>query len=309
MVPPTSPTQNTLVDEQPSTQAPTPESFVAELAGMALRHRAVRHPYLRALREGTLPDLRWALVAGVAACWAAARVMRGRLPSVLLTALIALPLCLAFHALVVVEIPTVWFFLPAFAVAAWIGSWRHGRLERVAAPTLGLATVGVALALVPRAVEAGLFERVEEPAPEFGLIDAESGAAVEPAALKGKLVLLDFFGTWCGPCIAALPEIERVHATFAGDPRVQVAAVCTNALGDTAEAALAFGKQHALPYPVWFDAEGRAHTAFGFTGVPSLVLLDASGRVRLRHEGYNPSEDLAGNLERIMTELLDAGPR
>jgi pyrroloquinoline quinone (PQQ) biosynthesis protein C len=61
MAPPTSPTQNTLVDEQPSTQAPTPESFVAELAGMALRHRAVRHPYLRALREGTLPDLRWAL--------------------------------------------------------------------------------------------------------------------------------------------------------------------------------------------------------------------------------------------------------
>ena len=66
--------------------------------------------------------------------------------------------------------------------------------------------------------------------------------------------------------------------------------VASDAGGDTPERFKSFVGRRHITLPLAYDLGGKAHAAFGFTGVPALVVLDRTGRVRLTHEGYNASE-------------------
>jgi thiol-disulfide isomerase/thioredoxin len=103
-------------------------------------------------------------------------------------------------------------------------------------------------------------------------------------------VVLDFFATWCAPCIAELPELEEVRRHFAGRDDVTLLVVANDSGNDTRDSIRAFVAKRGLELEFAYDPGGKAHKAFGFAGLPGLVVIDRAGRIRLTREGYNSAE-------------------
>ena len=98
--------------------------------------------------------------------------------------------------------------------------------------------------------------------------------------LGTRPVVLNFFASWCAPCIEEMPAFEQVHRSL-GD-RVAIVGM---AYRDSAEDALATVARTGVTYPTYADAEGSALTCFGGTSMPATVFIDAAGEVVDVHSG------------------------
>ena len=139
-------------------------------------------------------------------------------------------------------------------------------------------------------------------APPFTL-QPISQSPVPIRSTPGKILVLDFFATWCSPCIAELPELERVRADLQTSRDIEFVLVGTNSGGDTPERVRAFAQRRQISLPVAFDPDRKTMRAFGLSGFPNLVVIDRTGRVRLTHTGYNSSET---SFRRDLTQLLQS---
>jgi thiol-disulfide isomerase/thioredoxin len=138
----------------------------------------------------------------------------------------------------------------------------------------------------PRAAGAGL-ERLQvhdrsRPAPAFMLRDAD-GAEVMAEAFAGQGVVLNFWATWCPPCIEEMPALERLHAALAADRIVVVAA--SQDRGGVPVVQGFYDRVRITGLPIWLDPRGAAARAFGARGLPTTVILDREGRELARLEG------------------------
>jgi len=140
------------------------------------------------------------------------------------------------------------------------------------------AVVAVAFGYVRLAQNKGYALRKGSAAPGFDLPSLD-GKAVDLASYRGKVVVLNFWATWCPPCVAEMPSLERLHRTL-GPEGLAVVTIST----DEDEAALrAFVKEHALTLPVLRDPGGRGPaSAYHTTGYPETFVLDRSGAL-LQH--------------------------
>jgi len=118
---------------------------------------------------------------------------------------------------------------------------------------------------------------------------------------SGKIVVIDFFSTTCVPCIAELPHLIAARGDLSDRSDVQFVVVASDKGDDTPEKFRAFAQRKHLTLPLAFDPEGKAHDSFGVTGVPAIVILDRTGRVRLTHEGFNPAE---ANFRRDLVQFI-----
>jgi thiol-disulfide isomerase/thioredoxin len=121
----------------------------------------------------------------------------------------------------------------------------------------------------------------------FAFPQQPSPAAVRSATLdlRGKAVLVNFWGTYCGPCLKEMPRVIETHRKFA--PRgLETVAVAVRQ--DEAEKVAAFAHEHALPFEVVYDASGEIAREFGKVRVtPTIFILDREGRVLAKAVG-NP---------------------
>jgi thiol-disulfide isomerase/thioredoxin len=155
---------------------------------------------------------------------------------------------------------------------------RSGRLRG-----LGAAAALLLIAAGP----AGAAE-VGRPAPAFSASSLDGNGNLSLAQFKGKVVYLDFWASWCGPCKASLPMLEELRKELPAD-EFQILAV--NVDKDAARAR-AFLARHAIGYPSASDPEGRVPAAYGLETMPSSYLIDRQGVLRQVHEGFEP-EDMA----------------
>jgi peroxiredoxin len=184
--------------------------------------------------------------------------------------------------------PTVLFWIAI--VTSLLFRKRSGRQITVASAVVLIVISAWYCALyIPGQMKRAFTHVTNAEAPQFTLQPISPGA-VPTTAMPGKILVLDFFATWCSPCIAELPELERLRADLQTERDVQFVLVGTNSGGDTPERVRAFAQRRHISFPVAFDPEGRAQHAFGLNGFPSLVVIDRTGRVRLTHQGYNTSE-------------------
>lgn len=148
------------------------------------------------------------------------------------------------------------------------------RLKRIAAVgLLALAGMGVcAHAATPSMTP------VEPPraAPPFTLKDID-GKTHSLAEYRGKVVLVNFWATWCPPCRAEMPSIEKLYASMKGKPFVVLALD----QGESVDSVFAFmGQLSPSPtFPVLLDNKSQAAHAFGVMGIPSTYLIDKQGRI------------------------------
>jgi peroxiredoxin len=94
---------------------------------------------------------------------------------------------------------------------------------------------------------------------------------------RGKVVLVEFWGTWCGPCIAQLPEIRRLHDSYADQGLVVIGVHSTM----NAEKAADFAKANGLNWSIALDDDDRSKTAYGVQSWPSCYLIDRRGVLRM----------------------------
>ncbi len=113
------------------------------------------------------------------------------------------------------------------------------------------------------------------PAPSFVLTDL-NGIETRLADLKGKLILLNFWATWCEPCRKEMPDLERLWQTYRHKGLV-VLAVSEDG-GDT-RSVTRFVAKHRLSYTVSVDRDGELATRYQVSGLPATYLIDRQGNI------------------------------
>lgn len=183
---------------------------------------------------------------------------------------------------------------------------RERRMASVAFLLLPLGCVVLAsISLLPPLMGKLSGQHVNTPAPEFSLT-TDDGKVVTSSELRGKVVVLAFWATWCEPCWQELPRVEKVYASYKDNRAVLFWAVNARAGGDTDGMARDYAKKMRLGLPVAYTENANA-IRLGVDGYPALMLLDATGRLRFIHSGYDGSEPLESNLAHEIAVLLDQG--
>jgi len=136
---------------------------------------------------------------------------------------------------------------------------------------------------------------VEYSAPELELVNLE-GQPVSLEALRGQVVMVNNWATWCPPCRAEMPELEAYYQAHKAEGFVLVG---INS-GDQSDQVQDFIQEYNLSFPMWLDPTGLAIHAFKNNALPSSYVLDESGTVRLIWSGAVSLEAL----ETYVTPML-----
>ncbi len=150
---------------------------------------------------------------------------------------------------------------------------------------------------------------VGAPAPPIE-VDTLSGTPFSLADQKGRVVVLDFWATWCPPCIKSLPALERLHARYAGSPDVLIASVNTDAMPDRAQALQKWMDRRKFTFPVLLETRSKVlSNAYRVQSIPTMVVIGRSGVVHDVHVGL-PANDIDGieaHVEKRIAEALAEG--
>ena len=131
-----------------------------------------------------------------------------------------------------------------------------------------------------------------EAAPEINLprIDGTAGR-VTLSSLRGKVVLLDFWATWCPPCVQMLPILHDLHKEW-GPRGVEFVGVDSDGPQSTVEEVRDFLVEHPAPYPIVLD-DGTANMLYKIRALPQMVVIDREGAVRRVFIGFTTRRELA----------------
>ncbi len=135
---------------------------------------------------------------------------------------------------------------------------------------------------------------VDEPSPDFTLLDLD-GKSVSMAGLKGKVIVLDFWATWCGPCKKSFPAMQKAVVKYQKDPQVRFLFIDTwERIPDPKKEAAAFIAQNNYSFQVLLDdRKSNVVEMFGVKGIPAKFVIDGSGRIRFKLTGFNGAEEAA----------------
>ena len=134
-------------------------------------------------------------------------------------------------------------------------------------------------------------------APSFRLHDT-AGAAIALEDFRGKVLLLNFWATWCTPCREELPELDRLYTKH----RDQGLVVVGIAVDTSAERVSAFLKKRPVGFPVVVDTQGVGAESYRFSGLPAGFLIGRDGVIERRYRGSG--KELLSLYEKDIEELL-----
>jgi thiol-disulfide isomerase/thioredoxin len=146
---------------------------------------------------------------------------------------------------------------------------------------------------------------VDEPVNPLTLKDIDGNTvSIDAVAGNGKVTVIDFWATWCKPCIASFPAMQRVMEQYRNNPSVQFFFICTMEQGDAVKNAKAFMAKNPYPFKVLMDEKTedmnmyKAYSAYKASGgIPYKLVIDSRGHIRARTSGFS------GNDQELITEL------
>lgn len=140
--------------------------------------------------------------------------------------------------------------------------------------------------------------RAREPfAPDFSFVTLE-GASLSNSALQGKVILLDFWGTWCPPCRESVPMLLSLHKKYANRP-FEMVGISSD---DDEQAWKAFIAANHMAWPEYIDLSGRVQEQFQINSFPTYIVLDRQGIIRFRQSGVGMFT--SGDLEEAINKAL-----
>jgi thiol-disulfide isomerase/thioredoxin len=168
---------------------------------------------------------------------------------------------------------------------------------------VGLVTVASWHYVVPRLIVSATFKTVDKPAPAF-TVTRLGGTPVTLDSLRGKVVILDFWATWCAPCQAEMPSLSAVYNRFKDNPDFVYIAVDTGWNDDTKDKVADWVAKKHFPFPVAMDSADLTGKLSIHT-IPTQVLIDRKGHVRLINQGfYDDENSLKDGLISALKKLL-----
>jgi thiol-disulfide isomerase/thioredoxin len=154
--------------------------------------------------------------------------------------------------------------------------------HRIAAICAG----AVAAALLAAVPASGAGPSSNGPAPQFTL-DSRGGPKISLAQYKGQVVMLNFWASWCGPCRQEMPLLENIYKKY---NKLGFTLIGVNVEPDSKEAE-GFLKQTPVSFPVIYDKDSAVSKAYDVQGMPSTVIIDRKGNIRVLHRGYKPGDE------------------
>ena len=155
-----------------------------------------------------------------------------------------------------------------------------------------LAAIAIFASIPAGAVEEG------DPAPDFTLASIHEGQpAISLSALAGKVVYIDFWASWCAPCLTSLPLYNDIYNRYR-DQGLEVLGITVD---DPIEDGLEFLADVQLDFPIPADPEGEVMDLYSVFGMPTSYLIDRDGTVTLVHMGFRD-----GDIELIEQAIQEA---
>ncbi|MFK8026817.1 MAG: TlpA family protein disulfide reductase [Gammaproteobacteria bacterium] len=136
---------------------------------------------------------------------------------------------------------------------------------------------------------------VGDDAPSFRARSLDGSETISKADLAGKVVFVDFWASWCPPCLKSLPEFENLQTSFSGRDDVVVIAIN---LDENPQDATDFINKINVTYKILADQSGQIPESFGVNAMPTSYVIDKSGVIRYVHSGYQ-----SGDVSKIKTEI------
>jgi peroxiredoxin len=138
---------------------------------------------------------------------------------------------------------------------------------------------------------------IGSPAPEFTLADL-SGNRVASSSLRGKVVILDFWATWCPPCREEIPHFVSLQSKYRGQG-LQIVGVSLDAGG--AKDVKPFADEHDVNYTMLIGNEDIARTYGNIYAIPTTFVLDRSGKIVQRFVGFTAPEVIEATIKPLLT--------
>lgn len=163
-------------------------------------------------------------------------------------------------------------------------------------------------ATAPSASSAGVqkptikFVKNPVPVPAFDAKDL-SGNPISAGALKGKVVVINFWATWCGPCRKEIPDLIALQEVYRD--KLQVVGVSVDAPGSE-EAVRVFTQQYKLNYPVMMGDINMQRSFGGIYSIPATFIINPDGRMVQKHAGVVPRELLEAEVRALLGMPVDA---
>jgi peroxiredoxin len=167
----------------------------------------------------------------------------------------------------------------------------HARLHRAC---LVLASAA-AMLCAPLAQAAPIAP--SQPAPDFTLRTMD-GKNLRLQELRGRVVLVNFWATWCGPCRQEMPHLNRLYDKYKGSGFVMLGVN----IDDEPDKAIGVATKLGLHFPVLLDSEKKVSRMYDLNTMPSTVVIDRDGRVRYVHRGYRDGYE--DNYDKQIRELV-----
>jgi peroxiredoxin len=151
-----------------------------------------------------------------------------------------------------------------------------------------IVSAGMATPSMPAAAE------TNRPAPDFALQTID-GKTLHLNDLRGKIVLVNFWGTWCVPCKAETPALEAAYKQLkdSGVEFVGVNLRNQEELGEAGDAAVkAFVSNYGVTYPIVYDTDGEVARSYQISPIPVSYFIDAKGNIRYVYVGELKTNDV-----------------
>ena len=124
-------------------------------------------------------------------------------------------------------------------------------------------------------------------APDFKLA-ARGGSQINLSQYKGQVVMINFWATWCGPCRQEMPLLETIYKKY---NKMGFVLLGVNVEPDSKAAEDWLAKQPPVTFPILFDTESKVTELYNVNSMPSTVIVDKQGNVRLLHRGYKAGDE------------------
>jgi peroxiredoxin len=124
------------------------------------------------------------------------------------------------------------------------------------------------------------------PAPQFSLA-SRGGQTVSLAQYKGQVVMLNFWASWCGPCRQEMPLLESIYKKY---NKLGFTMLGVNVEPDS-QAANEWLKATPVSFPILYDTESKVSKLYDVAGMPTSIIIDRAGKVRLVHRSYRPGDE------------------